>query len=170
MPAVGDDQPALVHQDSGGQVHAPLGSAPAGGVALGLAVRLAEHHVGGLLVAARHVVPDQHPMVAGVGDHEVLLPDENPTRGVHPGHRRTRRGQRQAAGRRGAQPQCGSPAVAAVDGGDAVGTRPQTADVVPNGVSAHALTRTQTSPSSTRNGSCSSCAPGALRHSPDVAS
>ena len=42
--------------------------------------------------------------------------------------------------------------------------------VVPDGVSAHAVTRTQTSPSSTRNGSCSSCAPGALRHSPDVAS
>ena len=104
MPAVGHDQPAVMHQNPGGQVHAPLGSAACGRVALGLAVRLAEHHVGGLLVAAGHLVPDQHPMVAGVGHHEVLLPDEHPTRGVHPGHRRTRRRQRQTTGGRGAQP------------------------------------------------------------------
>ncbi len=51
MPGVGDDQPAVVDEHTGGKVHSAFGSAPAGRRALGLAVGLAQHHVGGLLVA-----------------------------------------------------------------------------------------------------------------------
>ena len=170
MPRVGHHQSAVVDQHPGRQVHAPLGSAPARPVALGLAIRLAQDHIGGLLVAAWQFVPDQHPVVTGVGDHQLTLAEEHPARGVQPRHRGFRGRQRQAARSGRAQPQRRRPAAGAVDGGRDVRARAEPAYVVPDGVSAHAVTRIQTSPSSTRSGSCSSWAPGALRHSPDVAS
>ena len=86
MPRVGDDEPALINEHPGGQVHPLLGAASPGGRPLGLSVGLPEHHIGGLLVVLGHAVPDQHPVVAGVGHHQVLGAQEHPARGVHPRH------------------------------------------------------------------------------------
>ena len=63
-------------------MHPAFGAAPARRRALGLTVGLAEHHVGGLLVDAGNPVPYQHPVIAGVGHHHVVVAPRNAQ--VHP--------------------------------------------------------------------------------------
>jgi hypothetical protein len=91
VPRVAHDQLALVYEHPGGQVHPALRAAPAGRAPLGRPVGLAEHDVGRLLVVVRVAVPDQHPVVAGVGRDHVVVVEEHPARGVHPRHRRVGR-------------------------------------------------------------------------------
>ena len=93
----------------GGRARRWAGASPSQGPVPGgrpfcLPVWLTQHHIGGLLVVFGQAVPDQHPVVAGIGHHQVLGTQEHPTRGVHPRHRRLRRRQRQPA-RRGAPSQ-----------------------------------------------------------------
>ena len=176
MPRVGHYQTSADDGDSGGEVHPPLGTPPARGPPFRRPVGLTEHHIGWLLIALGHTVPDQHSMVAGVRHHDMRVVDEHPARRIHPGHARGRLRQRQPAGRGRAQPGPRLPSTTVLIGqhGKRAGrTRPSACTAihaVAHGVPAHGPTRTQTSPSSTRSGSCSSCTPGADRHSPDDAS
>ena len=169
VPSVGHDEPVFMDQHSGGQVHPLFGSTAAGGGALGLTVRLSQHNISRLLVTLRQAVPDQHAVVAGVGRHQVIGPEEDPAWGVHPRHRGLRGWQRQSARGGRTEPGFADPSAGQIDRRRDITAAPEPAHIVPDGVSAHP-TRTQTSPSSTRNGSASSWAPGALRHSPEPAS
>ena len=80
MPGVGDDESPVVDQHAGGQMHSPFWSAAAGCRALRLTVRLAQHHIGILLVALGDAVPDQYAVVAGIGDHQMVVVQEHPAR------------------------------------------------------------------------------------------
>ena len=61
--------------------HGPVISAdPAGRRAFGLTVGLTEHHIGGRLVGVGDAVPDEHPVVAGVGDHQMVVVEEHAAR------------------------------------------------------------------------------------------
>ena len=102
VPRVGDNQSPILHEDAGGQIHAPLRSATTGRAALSTAVPLAENDIGRVLVVVGNAVPNQHPMVAGIGDHQVILAEEDSPRRIHPRHRRARRRQSETAG-------CGRP-------------------------------------------------------------
>ena len=73
MPGVGDHQPSVVDQHPSRKMHTPLGAAAAGRMPFGLAVGLAEHHVGGLLIGVGNAVPDHHPVVTGVGHHQMVI-------------------------------------------------------------------------------------------------
>ena len=164
VPGVGDDQPTLVHQHPGGQVHAPGGTPATGRRPLRGEVGLAEHDVRGGLVRGRDAMPDEHPVVARVRDDERVVVEVHPTWRVHERRRRLGRGQGEAARRGGAQPDRGQPAVGE---DEQVGlARPG----LRRSRQAHGPTLIQTYPSSTRSGICSSWAPGALMHSPDSAS
>lgn len=80
MPGVGDDQPSVVYQHPGRQIHPALGSTAVGRPALGGAVGLAKDDVGGLLVGSGQTMPHQYSVVAGIGDDEVVLAKEDPSR------------------------------------------------------------------------------------------
>lgn len=77
MPRVCHDQPPVVHQNPGRQIHSALRTPPASRPALRFTVGLPQYDVGGLLVVLRHSVPDEHTMVAGIGHHYVLLTEEH---------------------------------------------------------------------------------------------
>ena len=88
MPGVGDHQPSVVDQHPGREVHTPLGPAAAGRMPFGLAVGLAPHHVSRLLIGIGDAVPDHHPVITGVGHHQVVIVEKHPAGRIHPRHRR----------------------------------------------------------------------------------
>ena len=141
VPGVGDNQSPVMDQHPGRQVHAALRAASTGAVSLRLTVRLAKHHIGGLFVVVGDPVPDQHPMITGVGDHDVVVAprnaQEHSARRIHPRHRRFRGRQCQTAGCRSAQPDLRHPAIGQIDRRDHILAAAKAADVVPHGVSAH---------------------------------
>jgi hypothetical protein len=98
VPGVGDVQVAVHDADPGGQPHAVGRAASARRRSFGGRVGLAEHDVRGGAVGVRQPVPDEHPVVAGVGHHEHVAGDVHAAGRVQLRRGRGRVRQAEAAG------------------------------------------------------------------------
>lgn len=168
VPGIGDEQPTLVHPDPGRQVQPTRRAAPTGSRALGVLVGLAQHDVCRGAVVVWQVVPDEHPVVSGVGGDDLHAVGPDRPGAVHPRGGRCGRWQQQAAGRVRAQHAPRSPP-------RRWGRRPGggyrvRAQVGPGEHPDSHGDSTQIRPSSTRTGTDWSLAPGIDRHSPSAAS